>query len=169
MALTTDISLQLVLALTKALDLSVSPEARANVKKAIALATGTGANQADKYWPDQRTILASATDTLDLNGGGLIDPLGDAFAPARIKVVYVFAAAANTNNVNVVRPAANGVPLFLAAGDGIAVRPGGVFLWVAPDATGVAVTAGTGDLIDLVNSGGGSSVTYDIVIVGASA
>jgi hypothetical protein len=168
MALTTDISLAIMMALTKALDLSVSPEARPNIKKAIALATGTGANQADKAWFDQRTIAASATDTLDL-AGTLTDALGDALTFARIKALYVAAAAGNTNNVNVVRPASNGVPLFLAAGDGIPVRPGGVFFWVAPDVTGVAVTAGTGDLVDLINSGAGTSVTADIVIIGASA
>jgi hypothetical protein len=71
--------------------------------------------------------------------------------------------------VNVTRPAANGVPFMLAAGDGVALPPGGTFLWVAPTAAGVAVTAATADLIDIVNSGAGTSVTYDIVIVGASA
>jgi hypothetical protein len=88
---------------------------------------------------------------------------------ARIKAILVKAASGNTNNVNVSRPASNGVPLFLAASDGIAVLPGGAFLWVAPNAAGVAVTAGTGDLLTFTNSAGTASVTYDVVIVGASA
>ena len=71
--------------------------------------------------------------------------------------------------MNVIRPASNGVPLFLAAGDGLPVKPGGAFLWVAPDATGVAVTASTGDLLTITNSGAGSAVTYYIVVLGASA
>jgi hypothetical protein len=168
MALTTELLVQLVTKLTKTLDL-VTPEAAQTIKKALSLATGTGANQADKIFSDQRTIAASGTDTLDLNGGGLLDALGDAFNLARIKLLLVVAAAGNTNNVNVTRPAANGVPLFLAAGDGLPVRPGGFFLWTAPDATAVPITAGTADLLDLVNSGGGTSVVYDIIIVGASA
>jgi hypothetical protein len=49
------------------------------------------------------------------------------------------------------------------------VRPDGKFVWVAPGATGIAVTAGTGDLITLTNSGGTTGVTYDVVIIGASA
>jgi len=61
------------------------------------------------------------------------------------------------------------VPLFLAASDGISVRPGGLFCWAAPDATAVAVTAGTGDLLAIANSGAGTSVTYDVVIIGSSA
>lgn len=139
-----------------------------DVQAAISLATGTGANQADLLWSDTRTIAASATDSLDLSGT-LAGAFGAAQVFARIKAVFVKAAAANTNNVNVTRPSSNGAPLFLAAGDGIPVRPGGAFLWVAPDVTGVAVTAGTGDLLDLVNSAGGTTVSYDIVVVGCSA
>jgi hypothetical protein len=167
MALSTTLTAQLVANLTSALDL-VTAAAPLSWSRQVTLATGTGANQADRIWSDTRTIAASATDSLDL-AGSLTDALGAAFTPARIKGLLVAAAAANTNNVNVNRPASNGVPLFLAAGHGIPVRPGGMFMWVAPDVTGVAVTAGTGDLIDIANSGAGTSVTYDIVIIGASA
>jgi len=38
----------------------------------------------------------------------------------------------------------------------------------AADATTYAVTAGTGDLLKVANSAGGTSVTYDIVIIGSS-
>jgi hypothetical protein len=167
MALSTTIKVDLIATLLKALDLG-SATLPLSKQVSIALASGTGANQADKIWHDQRTIAASGTDSLDL-AGVLTDALGDALTFARIKAVLVVAAGANTNNVNVTRPAANGAPLFLAAGDGIPVRPGGCFLWVASDAAGVVVTAGTGDLLDIVNSGGGTSVVYDIVIIGASA
>jgi hypothetical protein len=167
MALNSKIVAQVVAQLTGTGDL-VTPVASLTQTKRVALASGVGANQADKVWSDQRPIAASGTDSLDL-AGVLTDVFGAAFTLARIKGLYVAAAAANVNNVNVTRPAANGVPLFLAAGDGIPVRPGGAFLWVAPDATGVAVTAGTGDLLDIVNSGAGTGVTYDIVIIGASA
>jgi hypothetical protein len=88
---------------------------------------------------------------------------------ARIKAILIVADAGNTNNVNFSRPASNGVPLFLAASDGLPIRPGGVFLWACSDATGIAVTAGTGDLITLTNSAGSTAVTYSIVIIGASA
>lgn len=166
MALNTRLELKLSSELTAAFDLA-SGTVPLTIAQQFNLPSGTGANQADKVWHDQRTIAPSATDSLDL-AGSLTDPFGTAFTPARIKALFVRAATANANNVNVTRPASNGVPLFLAAGDGVPVRPGGVFLWVAPDATGVAVTAATGDLIDIVNSGAGTSVTYDIVIIGAS-
>jgi hypothetical protein len=88
---------------------------------------------------------------------------------ARIKAVIISAASANTNDVQVTRPASNGTPLFIAAGDGLSVRPGGLFAWACADATSIAVTAGTGDLLTVTNSAGTTSVTYTVIIIGASA
>jgi hypothetical protein len=166
MPLTTTLKASIAGSHTSPLDLGTA-EFPFNVAFSKALADGTAADQSDRIFTDTRTISASATDSLDLSGA-----LTNAFGTvtfARIKAVLVKASASNTNNVNVTRPASNGVPLFLAASDGIAVRPGGCFMWVAPDVTGVAVTAGTGDLLDIVNSAGGTSVVYDIVVIGASA
>ncbi len=167
MALTSKISVSVVAALTNALDLATA-SVPLSVNETIRLASGTGNGQADKIFHDQRTLGASATEDLDL-AGSLTDALGTSLTFARIKALVVVAASGNTNNVNVIRPAANGVPLFLAAGDGIPVRPGGIFAWACSDATGVAVTAGTGDLVTFTNSAGSTSVTYDVVIIGASA
>jgi hypothetical protein len=138
--------------------------------KAWALLNGTGANQADKIYHDKISIGPSATVTLDL-AGVLTDPLGVAFTLAKVKAILVFAAAANnpSNNVNVQRPASNGVPIFLAASDGIGLRPGAAFAWFSPDATGVAVTAGTGDLLDFVNSAGTNTVEAEVIVIGTSA
>ena len=137
--------------------------------QAITLLNGTGAGQADMVFTDTRTLSASATEDLDL-AASLVDAYGATMTFARIKVIIVTAASGNTNNVNVTRPASNGVPLFLAAGDGLAVRPGGVAVPLAcSDATGVPVTAGTGDLLTFTNSAGSTSVTYTVIIIGASA
>ena len=135
-----------------------------------AFSSGTGAGQVDRVFSDIRTLSASATEDLDL-AGSLTDAFGATITMARIKAVYVLAAAGNTNNVQVTRPASNGVPWLLAAGDGIALRPGAFALWGSgsADATGVAVTAGTGDLITFTNSAGTTTVTYTVVILGCSA
>lgn len=151
---------------TSPLDLS-TPTNVVRLARQMNFAQGAGAGQADMIWSDQRTIAASGTDALDL-AGVLAGPFGGTLTFARIKMLLVVAALGNTNNVNVVMPASNGVPLFLAAADGIAVKPGGMLLWHDPSAAGVAVTAGTGDLLNIVNSGGGTGVTYDIHLVGAS-
>jgi hypothetical protein len=138
---------------------------------ALELANGTGAGQADLAFTDTRTLAASATEDLDLSGalGGLAGSGAQVFA--RVKLLVVQAAPGNTNNVQMTRPASNGFPLFLAAGDGIALRPGEFLILAADDsdATGHAVTAGTGDLLTFTNSGAGTSVSYSVMIVGCSA
>lgn len=133
----------------------------------VRMATGTATGLADVMFTDTRTLSASATEDLDLKGS-LLTPLGQAFTPAKLKGVIVSAASGNTNDVQLTRPASNGVPLFLAASDGIAVKPGGAFAWFAPGA-GVTVTSSTGDLLTLTNSAGSTSVTYSIVLIGTSA
>lgn len=149
------------------LDLS-TPTDNATVTAKIQLANGTGANSADLLFYDTRTLAASATEDLDL-AGSLAGPFGASQVFVELRAIMVKAAAANTNNVQLTRPASNGVPLFMAAGDGIAIPPGGVFLWSCPADGKVTVTAATGDLLTLTNSAGSTSVTYDVVIIGASA
>lgn len=133
----------------------------------LTLASGTGANQADRLFTDQRTLAASATEDLDL-AGVLTDPFGATITMAKIKAIIIKAAAGNANDVQLTRPASNGVPLFLAAADGIAVKPGGAFVWCCPG-TGITVTPATGDLLTVTNSGAGTPVTYDVIIIGTSA
>jgi len=146
----------------------VVPSAPFSWARQFSIANGTGANQADKLFVDSNTLAASGTANLDL-AGSLSDAFGASLTFARIKLLAVAAASGNTNDVQLTRPGSNGVPLFMAAGDGIVVRPGGLFLWVAPDAVAVPVTAGTGDLLTFTNSAAGSSVTYEVVVIGSSA
>lgn len=167
MTLNTKLAVSLSSTLTSALDL-VSASAPLKFNKNMVLSSGTGLGAADKIFSDTRTLAASGTENLDLSGA-LTDSFGAVVTFARVKLVLVTAAAANTNNVNFAREGTNGVPLFLAASDGIAVKPGGGFMWWSPDAAGVVVTAATGDLLTVTNSAAGTPVTYDVVIIGASA
>lgn len=164
--LTTVLDVNLLATAVNALDLG-NVSAPYTVNKRTKLASGTGASQADKLFTDTRTVTASGTDALDL-AGSLTDSFGATITFVKLKLVLVRAAAGNTNACRVNRPASNGVPLFLAASDGIDVLPGGTFLWVAPGA-GATVTAATGDLLNIDNSSSGSSVTYDVVLIGTSA
>lgn len=155
--------------LSSALDLGINAFA-GRFTPDLAWTHGAGANQANLCFADRRSVSASGTDSLDLAGGGLLDPQGATLAFARIKALWVRAMPTNNaaNNVVVTRPASNGVPLFSAAGDALPLRAGEVFQWSSPTAAGVAVTAGTGDLIDFVNSAGTNAVEYEVVILGAA-
>ncbi len=167
MALSTDVTIQIGPQYSGALDF-VNPTFNPAYRFFKNLASGVGANQADKLFTDQRTLAASGTENLDL-AGSLVDAFGATLTFVKLKLLAIFAAGGNTNTVDVTRPATNGVPLFNAASGGLSVRPGGAFIWFSPDLTGVAVTAGTGDLITVTNGGAGTSITYDVFIVGTSA
>lgn len=154
---------------TNALDLAAAA-IPLEYRAAVDLASGTAAGQADKVFHDQRTLSASATEDLDL-AGVLLDVFGAAITFAKIKGLIVKAAAGNTNNVVLGAAAANPWTALLGATGTLTVRPGAtvaVFAGAA-DATGYAVVAGTGDLLKVANSAGGSPVTYDIVLLGTSA
>lgn len=165
MPLTADLQLSVTGRHTGALDLG-TPVLPFGLSSSVSLANGTAAGQADRVFTDERTLAASATEDLDL-AGVLLDAFGAAITFAKIKAVIIKAAPGNTNDVQVTRPAANGVPLFMAGGDGIAIKPG-FALALFGSGAGIAVTPTTGDLLTVTNSGGGTPVTYDIVIIGTS-
>lgn len=129
---------------------------------------GTGVAQCDTFFSDTRTLSASATENLDLSGS-LGAPLGGSAVFADVKVLRVRAAAGNTNNVVIGGAGSNTwVGPFANATDKISIPPGGCFEVVHPGA-GWTVTASTGDILLVANSGSGTSVSYDIEIAGGSA
>jgi hypothetical protein len=137
--------------------------------RAYATTNGTGLGQADRVFTDIRTLTASSTEDLDL-AGVLTDAFGATITFARIKTLLVAADAANTNNVIVGNAATNGFISWVGGAlHTVTVRPGGVLLLAAADATAYTVTAATADLLRIGNSAGGTSVTYTIVLIGASA
>lgn len=129
---------------------------------------GTGIGQADRVYHKTITLAASANQDIDLNGA-LLDALGGPAVFAKVKAIAVRARDTNTNNVVVGGASANGfVGPFGAVAHTVAVPPGGMFVISAPGA-GWNVTAATADLLRVANSGAGTSVTLDIVVIGTSA
>ncbi|MDI9885315.1 hypothetical protein QMZ92_13155 [Streptomyces sp. HNM0645] len=169
MGLVSSLSVAATADLTSALDLATGT-VPLQVRHAVNLSSGTGAGQADKVFSDRRTLAASATEDLDL-AGVLTDAFGAAITFARIKGLIIKAAVGNTNNVVIGAAATNTWATLLGATHTITLRPGAALCVMADatDATGYAVTAGSGDLLKVANSGAGTSVTYDIVLIGASA
>jgi len=165
MALSATVTNSIVGTITNSLDLQEQSSALTS-SDSLSLTDGTGANQANNVFSDQRTLAASANEELDL-AGSLTDAYGSTITFTKVKALKVSAASGNTNSVNVGGAAANGFINWVGdATDVIKIPPGGTFLITAPDATGFAVTAGTGDLLKITNGGGSTSVTYDIVIIG---
>lgn len=169
MGLRSSLSIAASAQLTGSLDLT-TVSAPISFSRSVSLGSGTGVGQADRLFSDRRTLAASATEDLDL-AGSLTDALGATVTLARVKGIMISAAPGNTNNVVVGGSSSNTwATLFNATGT-LTLRPGASVALVAgvSDAVGYAVTGGTGDLLKVANSGGSTAVTYDIVIVGASA
>lgn len=168
MALTTTVSLSVVGLQTAAADLAQTVSTHSAAFGAN-WPSGTASGQADLIFSDTRTIAISGTDDLDL-AGVLVGTIGTAITFARVKLIVVTADAGNTNNVVIGAAAATQfVGPFGAATHTLAVQPGNFAAFSAQGATAWPVTAATADLLRIANSGAGSTVTYSIAIVGASA
>ncbi|MEU5979391.1 hypothetical protein [Streptomyces sp. NPDC047315] len=154
---------------TRAQDLTVVVDPL-DWRRGVHLESGTAAGMADRVFHDRRTLAASASEDLDL-AGVLTDAFGAAITFVKVKGIFVSAASANANNVVVGNATANAWSTLLGATGTITLRPGATVgvMAGATDATAYAVAAGTGDLLKVANSAAGSSVTYDIVIIGTSA
>lgn len=137
-----------------------------DILRTYNITNGTGANQANLLFRDQRTLTTGANEDLDL-AGVLTDPFGTTITFDEVRYIYFYSASANTTNLTITGKATNGfITPFQAAGHGIVVSPDGCALLIAPDATGFNVTAATGDLLTITNASG-ASATYDIVIIGS--
>lgn len=138
------------------------------LEKQDVWANGAAAQQAQLVFSDKRTLAASTTDDLDLAGGALTDPFGAAFSPAKLRAVIITASATNTNTV-VVGGDVNAVPITSTAATTVTLQPGASFVLTAPALAGIAVTAGTGDILQIANGGAGTSVEYSVVLIGTSS
>lgn len=138
-----------------------------SVTRALDLANGVAINQANVLFSNTYAITTGATQSLDMAGGGLTDAFGVTWAPARIKCIYISSSANNTTNLTILG-SANAVPILNTAATTVTLTPGGLFFACNPSATAWAVTAGTGDIVQIVNAAG-ATANADIVLIGASS
>jgi hypothetical protein len=163
MALSIDLSIGLRATETVASDLS-SARDLLNFPMSWAFTDGTGNNQCDKIFHDQRTLPGGFTEDIDLSGV-LVGKLSTStILFAKIKLLYVI----NTHASYILTLGGSTFPfinMLAVSGDQIKIPPMGAMLMVAPLA-GYAVTAGTGDILTIASS---AACTYDIVIAGSTA
>lgn len=165
MTLSAQLNVNFTARLTGAGDLG-TPTANINLSGQLVFANGTGVDQADKLFADTRSLAASATEDLDL-AGSLLDPLGAAFTPAKVKGIFIKAHDDNPGNLTIGGDA-NSVPFLAAANDAIPLPPGGLLPLFWPG-TGVAVTASTGDIVQVAAAATAGTYGYDIIVLATSA
>ena len=132
----------------------------------VALTNGTGADQANNVFADQRSIGAASSESLDL-AGGLTNALGATLTFTAIKAIMIQALATNGGNITVGGAASNAfVGPFGDVSDTIVLGPGDMVMLTRRSAAGMAVTAGTGDLLKVANSDGADAGLYRIILIG---
>lgn len=137
------------------------------------LTNGTGTDQANQTYFDNKTLAASGSQSYDL-AGSLTDAFSNTITFARIKGIVVWnkstdgilqvgrgtgADGTNAWDTWITSTAADG-------SEGVFVRPGGIFVLYTPDATAYAVTAGTVDIL-LITETAAAECEYDLALIGA--
>ena len=132
---------------------------------------GTGAQSANQYWHDRRSIADAANDDLDFSGG-VTNRFGETVTLTKIKAI----AIANRDTITdlVVGGAAAPITSIFNGNDHRIQIPAAQSadnpsLWamVCTGADGWAVTAGTADTLRITHGGVGSqAASYDIYVLG---
>ena len=131
---------------------------------------GTGADQADKIWHDNRTLAGAASDDLDLNA--LTNSIFGSTVTinfAKVKAIVIKNKSTTAGDELKVGDAATNPFVGPFAGDVDAVVEVGAdsVLVLASLKDGWTVTGGSSDVLRINNPNAGS-VTYDIVIIGTA-
>jgi hypothetical protein len=138
---------------------------------------GVANGSIDLLFTDRRTNLAaSANEDIDL-AGSLLDVAGTTLTFVQIDVIAVRNRRVTAGDTMTIGPAAaNGFGLtgpWSDASDRTIIEPALTltqFGWVIfTNPRGWPVTAGTGDLINVAETGGANAIDYDLLIAGRSA
>lgn len=169
MAVTASLRLAASVALTGTEVLNKKPSWADSFDEVLSFADGTSANQCDLAYLAERTVASASNDDIDVRGV-LADALGSTINAAELVAIAIVNkqknGSANTTNLTI-GAGSNTVPGFANAL--AALKPGGMFMMVSPDAAGLAtVTAGTGDIIRVANSSG-ATAKYMVALLARSA
>ena len=165
-SLTSRAMIQLSAQLTNTVGLQTA-SAPLSTTRTLDLANGVAINQANVIYSSTQSITTGATVSLDFAGGGLLDAFGAAVGPAKVKCVYLSASPNNTTIVTALGDT-NNVPILSVKTTSVALTPGAVFLFCDPSLAAIGVTAGTGDIVKLVNAAG-ATASVDVVVLGTSS
>ncbi len=163
---TANLRIHLTAAQVEDLDFGADVTDRMDESRGKAFTSGTGANNINVMWRDQRGIAAEATETLALHDGTLTNGLGNAVTMDALKAIYV--KNTSTTLTLSIGGVATGVPLQSDPETiTIDIPPGGELLMTAPNATGWDVT--TNEDLKMTAEAGTGTLTYDIAVWGVDS
>lgn len=130
----------------------------------VRFSEGTGADQAQKVFGGERTLASGVGEDLDL-AGVLTDAFGGTIAAAAVKGIAIVADKTNTTDLTIGNSGVNAfVGPFGAAAHTLTIGPGDFFVVTRRSAAGMAVTAGTGDILRVANAAG-AAAKYRIALI----
>ena len=133
-----------------------------------SVVNGVGADQADLFAFDERTLAGAANENLDFVGGNVTDGFGVTINFVKLKLIWFIAATTNTTVLTISRPTGTtGVPFIDAALDSFQLGPGDMDGFTRRSLAGIPVAAGS-DFINVVNAAG-AAASYTYIALGTSA
>ena len=133
-----------------------------------SLSLGTGLDQGDLVYSAKAVAISgSATNALDVSGS-LSDVYGTTITAVKMKMFYLKNLSTTAGDTLTIGGDANGMLLMDAAADTITIQPNGFILLWQPSLAGMAVTAATGDIIDILENAGNAN-TYDVAFIATTA
>lgn len=140
-----------------------TPKVNINEGANQSISFGSTAGKVNKVYSDQSSIATSATLSLDLDGGTLEDPFGNANVFTELKYIRITHAASSlASSVSI---AGDFMTTAFGASFSMDLEPGGSFLYSNVNA-GEAVVSTTGDVIEVLNNDGSNVATVNIDILG---
>lgn len=124
---------------------------------------GTGNSQANKVYSAVLSISASATTTLDLDAGTMLDPYGDALVFTQIKGFRIYHQSTTGGSASVTVQG-DFITTIFGASTSYPLVDGAI--WMHTDVDGLTVTSTTGDAITITETGGSQTATVIVDIIG---
>ena len=144
---------------------------------ATSLTSGTGANKVNQLFQTQTTLAASTAIDYDLYAYGAVkDAVGNAYTMATVKLLIIqnigatIPLEADTLTIGGKGTTAGWTSAFGTNTDTIKLNTGGTFVLFDPGSVGYVVGASTTNhILTLTASASASPLTYNLIVVGATA
>ncbi len=128
----------------------------------VSVTPGTGTNQGDELWTDERTLSATS-ENLNIQSGALTNALGQTVTLTKLKGLRI-RNLSTTSGANLTITG-DGLTSVIGASGSVTIGPGGYLDWSSP-IDGATITVTSADVIT-VNSGA-ASITYRIELWGVT-
>lgn len=138
-----------------------------NETRGLTFSEGTTANKINLIFHDEVALAGGANHTKNFHDGTLTNKVGQTITMDIFKGIYVKNKSTDSTLI-IGNSGANGLALFGAVAHTIVLQPGGEWIFLAPDASGVDCSVNA-DLKFEHGNEGASAPGYDLIAVGVDS